>query len=423
MFSLLKFHRFWCEDTRPTAKRSRTSRRILPVDIKSEFKSKTFVCYEYLDLPADLEEDLFARVQKGVELKPSEKIRASSGPFQSLAKLYEQDFPDVVNLASSDRCSGFRNVLAIFGQILEVQRPSNPNGSPVARFAPAAIRSLCSNPQQCTEATKAHFCRTFQTFQDLVRRDPSTFAGNNVQGGERANAIEVIASAVLISRYQDTRSSQQLLDDIKEMRSGVRAKLTAVRLHWSTWKPFWDFIKDLESIRGPGNLERPIEQAWPSFTTQAFRKRQPMPPPIDPSGQDPSTTSAHSSTRSSTERMRSSVSVAPTASSRPSVHQSPRQEHYTLDQEDSQRTGAMDRGFPPFLVPTRPMSATSPAFSAPSPYDPSFSPSSNVSTPSQEYFDVMKRRSSQNFGGSASSGSAREYLAKRQKLAEVKREK
>ena len=212
----------------------------------------------------------------------------------------------------------------------------------------------------------------------------------------------------------------------------MRARLTAVRLHWSTWKPFWDFIKDLERIKGPGELERPIKQAGPSFTAQSSRKRQPMPPPIDTSGQVPSTVSAHSSTRSSTERMRSSVSVAPTASSWTSAHQSPRQERPSLDREDSRQsspdsvlgdqTNAIDQALPPFLAPTAPMSATSPAFSAPSPYNPSFSPGSNVSTPSRGYSDVMKRRSSQNVGDSVRSGSAREYLAKRQRLAEVKRE-
>lgn len=60
--------------------------------------AKEFVSFEFKDLSPEQEEDLFARVQMGVQLSIAEKIRASTGPWQELARLFVDDFPIVYSL-------------------------------------------------------------------------------------------------------------------------------------------------------------------------------------------------------------------------------------------------------------------------------------------------------------------------------------
>ena len=72
-------------------------KNILPDDIKAKFREKQFVCYDFDDLSQDQEEDLFARVQMGVQLSPAEKMRATNGPWQDFVRLFERDFQCVVS--------------------------------------------------------------------------------------------------------------------------------------------------------------------------------------------------------------------------------------------------------------------------------------------------------------------------------------
>lgn len=65
--------------------------------IREQFRNKSFVSYEFKDLSPIQEEDLFARVQKGVPLTAAEKLHATSGPWQELAKRFVAKYPMVIN--------------------------------------------------------------------------------------------------------------------------------------------------------------------------------------------------------------------------------------------------------------------------------------------------------------------------------------
>lgn len=69
----------------------------LPESAKQQFRRKQLFCYELPDLSREQEEDLFSRVQMGVQLNQAEKLRASRGGWQSYANLFEEDFDDVVS--------------------------------------------------------------------------------------------------------------------------------------------------------------------------------------------------------------------------------------------------------------------------------------------------------------------------------------
>lgn len=85
--------------------------------------------FEYNHLSPEQEEDLFARVQMGVQLKVVEKLRASTGPWQDLARLFVEDFHTVFTLIKDRaRSKDFQVALPCFRQIVECMRPTAANG-------------------------------------------------------------------------------------------------------------------------------------------------------------------------------------------------------------------------------------------------------------------------------------------------------
>jgi hypothetical protein len=80
---------------------TKSRRKILPENIKNEFKRKTIMCYEFLDLSRSQEEELFGRVQLGMQLSLAERLRATTGSWQLLAKDFEKEFGDVLSRQSS----------------------------------------------------------------------------------------------------------------------------------------------------------------------------------------------------------------------------------------------------------------------------------------------------------------------------------
>lgn len=71
--------------------------KLLPESARDEFKGIEVLCTEYKGLTERQEIELFQRVQLGKPLTKAEAFRATQGSWQEFAKLYERDFPDVVN--------------------------------------------------------------------------------------------------------------------------------------------------------------------------------------------------------------------------------------------------------------------------------------------------------------------------------------
>ena len=76
-----------------------------------------------------VQEDLFARVQKGLPLTAAEKLHASSGVWQNFAKECEQKYVNVLALSTQGRGKEYANLLCAFAQVTEVQHPSNSDGT------------------------------------------------------------------------------------------------------------------------------------------------------------------------------------------------------------------------------------------------------------------------------------------------------
>jgi len=68
-----------------------------------------------------------------------------SGEWQGLAKDFEKDFDNVVQLSATARGQGFRNLLGSFCQILEVRHPSRADGQPATKIQVRAAHILSKN--------------------------------------------------------------------------------------------------------------------------------------------------------------------------------------------------------------------------------------------------------------------------------------
>lgn len=232
---------------------SNRRKHILPEHVKKEFLCKELVSFEYADLAPEQEEDLFARVQMGVQLSLAEKMRASTGPWQELARCYVDDFPVIYSLLKDRaRAKDFQITLSCFSQIIEVQHPTAANGIPILKTNYTSLPKLLQNKGAVDDGIKSHLASVWNIFQDLLNLDPNTFtnADRRLKGVQTFAPVEMIATTVLISVHSETRNNRLLIGDIQALRDALRENFVDLRMATPVWRFIWKFIDDLEQIRG-----------------------------------------------------------------------------------------------------------------------------------------------------------------------------
>ncbi|KAF2847720.1 hypothetical protein T440DRAFT_455777 [Plenodomus tracheiphilus IPT5] len=228
-------------------------RKVLPEAIQKAFLNKDFVAYQFEALTQEQEEDLFARVQMGMTLTAAEKMRASSGPWQELARLFVDDFPTIYALMKDRaRAKDFQLTLSCFSQIVEVMHPTAPTGIPVMKTNHSALPKFLSNKGLVDDGIKSHLASVWNTLRELIEVDPNTFTNaNKYLGGVQTFApVEMVAVTIMISMYSETRNIHLLLGDIRALREELRRHFVDLRLNAVTWKFIWEYLDDLEGIRG-----------------------------------------------------------------------------------------------------------------------------------------------------------------------------
>jgi hypothetical protein len=262
------FYRWFCEALGTKRK------NLLPPETQKLFLAKDFVTFQFSKLTQEQEEDLFARVQMGVQLSAAEKMRARSGPWQELAKLFVEDFPMIYGLMKDQsRGKDFQITLACFSQILEA-------GGSVFKANHNALTKLLDSAEGVNDATKSHFAGVWKTFSELVELDPDIFTNANkyLTTVQTFAPIEMVGVTVLISTYPE-RSHKLLWGDIKALRETLRKHFTDLRLNQKVWKVTWEFIHKLQATRGAADgstVERvPVSTAL---------NRPSLPAPVSPMG-------------------------------------------------------------------------------------------------------------------------------------------
>ncbi|KAI9844729.1 MAG: hypothetical protein M1838_002049 [Thelocarpon superellum] len=223
------------------------NRKVLSERLKKQFREKSLICIEFDGLSREQEEDLFARVQKGMPLNPAEKFRATRGPWQEFATLFEHDFCDVMMLSGNKRSSGWRNLLACFSQVIEVLY--SQGDVPKLRTSHQNIAKLLEAEASCDEGIKSHLRRVFTKFASIVRARPDLFKDHNFTRVKTFSPVELVGVTVLISKYPK-RNTHMLYGDILYLRKELRLVYRDLKLNLDTWRAVWHLITTLESVRG-----------------------------------------------------------------------------------------------------------------------------------------------------------------------------
>lgn len=158
-------------------------------------------------------------------------------------------------VAKNERSSGWRLLLACFSQIMEVEADDYEGGSiPALKASSAMVKKLLQHPELLDDALKSRLMRTFTTFADLVDLAPDVFRDNRHFARVKTFApVEMIAIAVLISHYGESRSNELLVGDIRLFRQELRRQHHDLLMNSNTWRTIWNFIDNLESLRGATN--------------------------------------------------------------------------------------------------------------------------------------------------------------------------
>lgn len=258
-----------------------SNHNILSPTTQAFFKSCMFCCYEYHDLLPAVEETMFQLVQRGMPLTPAEKMRALSTPWANFAKQYEMDYSMVLALSKQNRASGFRQIMSIFCQIMEVMSPSgdkkkNREGTgskPIYQASPNILTKLLVDTPSLNESVKKTFKKVFDRYQELlemcsepsegsstgskVKKDscfdpaPAYLAQRGVSHVKTFSPLEVVTTAILLLCHMDTRNNNMLVGDIMDMRLYLRQSFKDLRLNGSCWAAAFQYI-DVELIQRRG---------------------------------------------------------------------------------------------------------------------------------------------------------------------------
>ena len=106
------------------------------------------------------------------------------------------------------------------------------------------------NTKALDDATKSHLASVFTTFKELVEEDLQTFKNNGYRTVKTFAPVELIAVAILISMYGDSRNNTLLLGDVRAMRLTLRQTRHDLQMNQGTWDAIWEFLESLESYRG-----------------------------------------------------------------------------------------------------------------------------------------------------------------------------
>ncbi|CUS09422.1 unnamed protein product [Tuber aestivum] len=241
----------WFFDDLSTGK---SSKNILSEDIKARFLQTDILCVEYDSLGPEQEEDLFSRVQLGVPLTPAEKLRASTGEWQTLASEIEKDYANLMKCRTVDnkRARCFQLILQIFKQMsyYEEGKPATFNSGP------SALKKFCQNTSLLTPEFRLEVSRVFDTYAEVYEQYPMTFQNNGYKIATKYSPIEFVAVAILIYTHPERQPLKLINGDILELRSFVRQSRQDLRSNSATWSVFMNWISNVEVYRGGINTVR-----------------------------------------------------------------------------------------------------------------------------------------------------------------------
>ncbi|CAL3964406.1 unnamed protein product [Diplocarpon coronariae] len=225
------------------------NRNVLPNAVKKFFETRFFCCYEYEDLTADTEKTMVQLVQRGIALTPAEKMRAMSTKWAMFIRQFEDDYALIVN---HEGASGFRLILTVFIMIQEIlarqtQRKRTSSTLPLqARLEAIFGRYEHLIKLSSTQITATRFKVNSNSVFDPA---PKYLRAANTNNVRTFSPLELVVTAILVATHMDHRSEEQLLEDVKELRTWLRRKHKDLRVNAQCWAMAWSFITSEIEVR------------------------------------------------------------------------------------------------------------------------------------------------------------------------------
>ncbi|OWP02851.1 hypothetical protein B2J93_1305 [Marssonina coronariae] len=198
------------------------NRNVLPNAVKKFFETRFFCCYEYEDLTADTEKTMVQLVQRGIALTPAEKMRAMSTKWAMFIRQFEDDYALIEILARQTQRKRTSSTLplqarleAIFGRYEHLIKLSS------------------------TQITATRFKVNSNSVFDPA---PKYLRAANTNNVRTFSPLELVVTAILVATHMDHRSEEQLLEDVKELRTWLRRKHKDLRVNAQCWAMAWSFI-------------------------------------------------------------------------------------------------------------------------------------------------------------------------------------
>lgn len=138
--------------------------------------------------------------------------------------------------------------------------PSASDGIPRLKIRVPQIEKLCSNEKSLDRKTKSHLRMVFDKFLELVNEDRSLFESSRYKTTKTFSPIELEGICCLLSQWGEQRPIGMLRGDIRLFRDHLRQRHSELRSSDPHWATCWNYIDDLESIRGAvdgGTMTKP----------------------------------------------------------------------------------------------------------------------------------------------------------------------
>ncbi|CAE6430918.1 unnamed protein product [Rhizoctonia solani] len=265
--------------------------RLLPDNLKRQFRNKTILCVEYRDLNGAAERDIFQRVQLGMALTTGETFQSYDGPVAKFIhkmhrQLFEDNQLDVLLSLSIDRGRGFQGLartVACVAKLPDYVHPSQLQQTKLLQ------RNSLTEEENNRILYKSE--RAFNTILEIARNEQLRERAFPLPARtSRTSPVEFCFSTLLVAIRMDRPgiTVPQLAEQIGDMNSTMRALYVDMRSNNKVSLSFWDYINGRQVASAPPTSSQATAQAGPSTSPKAKKIR--VKEPVTP--QTPNTTRA-----------------------------------------------------------------------------------------------------------------------------------
>lgn len=143
------------------------------------------------------------------------------------------------------------------------------SSAPTLQASPQALLKVLDDKAPIDDVLKLKFKSIFDRYENLVKLSstqvtatrfkinnnsvfdpaPDFLRAPGVEHVRTFSPLELIGTAILVSCHMDTRSDQDLLEDVKAMRFFLRVKHKDLRVNAQCWVTVWEFVTEEMSRR------------------------------------------------------------------------------------------------------------------------------------------------------------------------------